>query len=80
VRSVRQLNKGWTVRGMNSSGGKTFHAIQPPVQWVLGLSRGLNGQSMALITHLLVVLGCKQVGAIVSPLLCVCIGISLGDL
>jgi hypothetical protein len=51
AQSVKRLDTGWTVRGSNpSGGGGRFSAlsrpalgpIQPPVQWVPGLSRGLK--------------------------------------
>ena len=51
---------------------------QPPVQWILVLSRGYIGQSMVLITHL--VLGCEWVRTMPPPPLCAAIGMSSGDL
>jgi len=47
AQSVQRLTTGWTVRESNPGGGEIFRPsrpalepIQPPVQWVPGLSRG----------------------------------------
>jgi len=50
---------GWMFLGSNTGGGEIFHtlpdqhwgATQPPIQWVLDLSGGVNGWGMALTTH-----------------------------
>ena len=50
VQSVQRLATGWTVRGSNPGGGEIFRTrpdrllgpTHPPVQWALGLSRGVK--------------------------------------
>jgi hypothetical protein len=45
---------------------------QLPIQWVLGLFRGLRGRGVVLTTLPLLVPGCEGVGVSPSPLLCAC--------
>jgi len=50
---------GWMVRGSNPGGGDIFLNLsrpslgptQPPIQWVLVLSREQSGLSVVLTTH-----------------------------
>ena len=60
-----RLATGWTVRGSNPGGGRDFlhlsrpalGSTHPPLQWVLGLSRGVkSGRGMTLTPHPLLVL------------------------
>ena len=56
---VQRRTMGWMVLGSKPSGGEIFHTLpdrprettEPLTQWVLDLSRGVNGWGMALTTH-----------------------------
>jgi hypothetical protein len=60
-------------------GKPALKPIEPSVQWVPGHSWGKSSWNVVLITHLLLVLGCEWVQAILLSLLCVFIGMSWND-
>jgi hypothetical protein len=59
AQSVQRFATGWKVRGSNPGGGEIFRTrpdrlprpTQPPVQWIMGLSRGKGDRGVTLTTH-----------------------------
>jgi hypothetical protein len=87
AQSVKRLSTTWKVRGLYPGGVRfsmpftpVSRSTQPPVQGVPALSWGLVGRQVLLTTHLLLGPGCEWFGGLLTPPLCACFGISLGDL